>query len=75
MEQKTSKVARIAAIIGIIILVALYLTALVFAIIDHPLSTPIIMSAIFCTFAIPIMIFALSYATKVLYKSKTDEAD
>jgi len=72
MEKKTSKAARVAAILGSIALAALYVIALVFALIEHPLSTPIIMSAIFCSFAIPFMIFAFIRITKLL-SGKEDE--
>lgn len=76
MEKKTSKAARVAAIIGIIVILALYLAALICAFIEHPLATSILWSALFSTIVIPVFIFAFSYITKVLYgKEKEETAD
>ncbi len=50
---------RILAIIGIVAIVALYIVALVSAIIGNGLATKLFVAAVICTIAIPVMIHLL----------------
>ncbi|MDO4622703.1 MAG: hypothetical protein Q4B22_07100 [Eubacteriales bacterium] len=51
---------RILALIGIILLLALYGSTMVFALMDSPNSKGLFMASIFATFAIPILIYAMT---------------
>lgn len=51
---------RIFALIGIILLLALYGSTMVFALMDSPGSKGLFMASIFATFAIPILIYAMT---------------
>lgn len=62
---------RILAGLGAFLLLALYLAALIFALIDHPLAGKLLMSAILGTVVIPCVI----YGYLVLRKVTTHELD
>ncbi len=47
---------RVLAIIGIILLLALYASTLVFALMDSPNAQGLLMGAIFCTIAVPVIL-------------------
>ena len=49
---------RVLAIIGIILLVGLYASTLVLALIGSPFSRQCLMAAIYCTIILPILIYA-----------------
>ncbi|MEE8885761.1 MAG: hypothetical protein SOI56_04210 [Eubacteriales bacterium] len=73
MENKTSTkkkypwtARRIAALIGIILLLAMYGMTMVFALIDSPASNGLLMAAIFCTIAVPILLYAMELVAKNL---------
>ena len=57
---------RIAALIGILLLVALYASTLVFALMDNPAAKGLLMGAIFCTIAVPVLLYAMTIAARVL---------
>ena len=70
---KHTKPQRIAAIIGIIIIVALYLTALICSLIEHPLAKSILYSALFSTIVIPALIHLFCWITSLLRRGMTPE--
>lgn len=49
---------RIFAILGVILLVCLYVSTLVLALIGSPFSRQCLMAAIYCTMIVPILIYA-----------------
>ncbi len=49
---------RIFAILGLILLVCLYASTLVLALIGSPFSRQCLMAAIYCTIILPILIYA-----------------
>ena len=51
---------RIAALIGIILLAALYASTLVFALLDSPAAKGLLMAAIFCTIVVPVLLYAMT---------------
>ncbi len=63
---------RIFALIGALLLLALYVSALIFAVIDHPASDDLLQAAILCTVAVPVMIYAMILVWRVL-KKDSDE--
>lgn len=63
-ENTPSKKVRIAAVAGIVLLVLMYLVALVCALIDHPLATSILWTALFSTLVIPVMIYVFQLCVR-----------
>lgn len=61
MKDKYTKAQRILAIIGIVVLVALYITALVASFFNSPVAQGILYTALFCTFFIPILIYLMQF--------------
>ena len=57
---------RIVALIGIILLVGLYASTLVFALMDSPNAKGLLMGAIFCTIALPVLLYAMGLVAKNL---------
>ena len=57
---------RIVALIGIILLIGLYGSTLVFALMDSPAAKGLLMGAVFCTIAVPVLLYAMALAAKVL---------
>lgn len=50
---------RLFAILGLIVIAGLYLTALICALIGSPLARSILMAAMFCTMIIPCLIYGM----------------
>lgn len=50
---------RILALTGIILLLAMYAATLVFALMDSPLAKGLLMGAIFCTIAVPVLLYGI----------------
>lgn len=61
-----TKLKRILALIGAILLVALYVSTLVFALMSSELAQGLFMASVFCTVAIPVLIYACMLIYKVL---------
>ncbi len=59
-------VKRILAICGIIFLVAMYASTLVFAIIGNPKTMGMFKASIFATFIIPVLIWAYTFIYKLI---------
>lgn len=62
------KIRQIAALIGVIVIVLLYLSTLVFAFIDQSQSKSLMMASIFATFFVAFVLYALSVALKMVKK-------
>ena len=62
------KIRQIAALIGVIVIVLLYLSTLVFAFIDQSQSKSLMMASIFATFFVAFVLYALSVAIKMVKK-------
>ncbi|MCR5325103.1 MAG: hypothetical protein K6E85_17745 [Lachnospiraceae bacterium] len=73
-EQRFSKIKRIAALIGVIVLAGFYITALIAAIGNWENSHAIFMTALYLSIAVPVIIYVMmlihKYATK-----KDDNSD
>ena len=57
---------RIMALIGIILLLALYASTLIFALMDSPAAKDLLMAAIFCTIAVPVLLYAMQLVARRL---------
>lgn len=69
------KVKRILAIIGIVLLVALYVITIVLALTDDPNTMNAFRASVYCTFLVPVLIWAYTFIYKLLknnYSSKPD---
>lgn len=62
------KSKRILAIVGILVLVACYVTTFVAALIDSPWASGLFQASLFCSCAIPIIIYGYMVLIKVLKK-------
>ncbi|MBQ8639865.1 MAG: hypothetical protein IJ468_11930 [Lachnospiraceae bacterium] len=75
MKDKRKKLRQLSAIVGIVALAAMYLTALVCAFIKHPLAEGIMWAAIFCTVVIPVLIYAFCLCVKYFPVGQIGEED
>lgn len=69
------KVKQILAIIGIILLVLLYLSTLVCAIIDHTETMRLFQASILATVIIPVLLWAYSFIYKLIKKNAKEQMD
>lgn len=60
------KVNQILAIIGIVLLVSLYVITLVLALTDDPNTMTVFRASLYCTFLIPVLIWAYTFIYKLL---------
>lgn len=73
MNKQPAKPKRILALIGAILLAALYLSTLVFAFIKTELAADLLKISIFCTIVIPILLYAYMLIYRLLNKKGKDE--
>lgn len=69
------KVKQIAAIIGILILVGLYVATFVFALIDSPNSGRMFQASLFATVAVPILLWIYIWLFQKWKERKSPEQD
>jgi len=69
------KFKRILALIGAILLVALYGSTLVFALQKSPNSDNLLKAAIACTLLLPILLYAITLVSKHTNKKDWDDSD
>lgn len=62
------KLKRILALIGVILLAALYLCTLIFALIDSPLAYDLFKMSVGATIILPVLLYAMALLAKVLRK-------
>ncbi len=68
-------VRRILAIIGVVVLVGMYLITLVFALMDSPMASRLLMASIACTIVIPVLLYAYQLVYRVLRRGDHDDED
>ena len=61
-----TKIKRLTALIGANLLVLLYLSTLIFSLMDGALAQGLLRASIFCTVAVPVLLYAISLIYKVL---------
>lgn len=66
------KAKRIVALAGVILLLAMYASTMVFALTDNPRSGDFLMASIYCTIAVPVLLYAMTLVTRRL-KDKNKE--
>ena len=57
---------RVIALLGIILLAGLYASTLIFALMDSPAAKGLLMGAVFCTIAVPVLLYAMTLVAKRL---------
>lgn len=62
--MKNDKLRRIIALTGIILLLALYASTMVFALMKSPYAKGLLMSAVFCTIVVPVIVYAMTLVAK-----------
>lgn len=70
------KVKRILALIGIVLLVSLYVITFVLALTDDPNTMNAFRASLYCTFLVPVLIWAYTFIYKLLknnYSSKPSD--
>jgi len=67
------KMKRILSILGVIFLVGLYLSSFIFALIDSPLATNLLLASILSTLFIPVIIYAIQLMARVLKPKDKEE--
>lgn len=70
--MKFKKVKQICALIGVILLAALYLSTLIFALMDHENSMAFLKASIYATVIIPVLIWAMGMVARLLKKHYSD---
>lgn len=57
---------RIAALAGIVLLLGMYASTLIFALMGGPNAQALLMGSIYCTIAVPILLYGMSLVAKSL---------
>lgn len=70
-----TKIKRWIALLGAILLVLLYLNTLIFSLMDGALAQGLLRASIFCTVAVPVLLYAISLIYRVLKGRGTGEDD
>lgn len=73
--MKLKKVKQICALIGVILLVALYLSTLIFALMEHENSMAFLKASIYATVIIPVLIWAMGMIARLLKKHYSDSVE
>lgn len=68
-------IKRILALAGAALLVLLYLSTLVLALIDHPASQNLLSAALFCTIVIPTVLYGYMIVLRRLKKKDPSQKD
>lgn len=68
------KAQRILAIIGIILLVGLYLSTLIFALLGKDFF-PMFMASLFSSFVLPVLIWAYGFIYKLIKRNSSPDAE
>jgi len=61
---------RIAAIIGLLLMVGMYIATFIFALIDSPFARSCLMASLFCTIAVPVTVYAYLMLLNMLNRNK-----
>ena len=59
------KSKRILALTGAVILIALYVSSIIFALMDSPLAENLLLASLFCTIVIPAVLYGYAVARKM----------
>lgn len=68
------KTKRILALLGILLLTAMYICTLIFAFTDHSRSMGLLKASIACTILVPVLLYAITLFSR-LFRHEDDEND
>ena len=69
------KIKRILALIGVVLLICLYGSTLVFALMDSPAADGLLRAPIAATILIPVLLYAYILIARLLKKRRDDQND
>ncbi len=69
------KARRILAAVGAILLIAMYVMTLVFALIDSPMSRNLLMASIACTIILPVLLYAFELVYRVVKRNDPEDTE
>ena len=77
MTSHRMKWKRILALLGIVILAGLYLTCLLFAVIDHPQKASVLSASLYATVVIPALLYVFLFVARLFkkYRNKPEDND
>ncbi|MDE6312422.1 MAG: hypothetical protein K2M46_02195 [Lachnospiraceae bacterium] len=67
------KLKKIAAILGIVVLAGLYLSTLIFALMDSEKSLQLLQASIYLTITFPVVLYGIQLIYKLLHKNHHNE--
>ena len=65
------KAKRILALIGVLLLLGMYGSTMVFALMKSPAAKGLLMGSIYCTIAVPVLLYAMTLITRRLKGQKS----
>jgi uncharacterized BrkB/YihY/UPF0761 family membrane protein len=76
LEDFMKKTKRILALIGVILLVGMYLSTLIFALMKNENASNMLMASIVCTVIVPVLLYAYTLMYRVLKdRNETQKKD
>ena len=66
------KAKRILALIGVLLLLGMYGSTMVFALMKSPAAKGLLMGSIYCTIAVPVLLYAMNLITRRLKDKNQD---
>lgn len=66
------KIRRIMAIVGVVLLIGLYITTLIAALLSSEASAGLFQASLFLSFVIPVIIYAYTLLYKLLHPEEKD---
>jgi Ca2+/H+ antiporter len=69
------KIKRILALIMIVVLIAMYISTIVFALSDSPNADTLFKASIFCTVVIPVLLYGYGVIYKYVIKKEDRDPD
>lgn len=67
------KTKRVLALLGIILLVAMYICTLIFAFVDHSRSVGLLKASVACTIFVPVLLYAITLFSRLLRHNKDED--
>lgn len=69
------KTKRVLALIGVVLLVLLYVSTLVFALIDHPAANDLLTAAVAATILVPVILYGFLLIHRLTGQGDDDDDD
>ena len=63
------KAKQILALIGVIVLVLMYISTLIFALMDSPMSADLLKASLACTIILPVLLYGLALVHRLAQKN------